>query len=471
MIPSIPHRAFFKPGASPYNKLPILNLTRVQPDSLPTEECSQVLSNRTLAPRWGLVQSDSSPASQYVQMQIWVSEPDYKIIDIRVGPVLEDFFRATVLTQSMPLREGLGKDSLQPGRVVLDPQFLVKLRDALLSPRAKRVVPLFILDTGWPDSTTQVHSLDALWGLSERGRKLLHLPARRRPKFPRFVKPNNEHCIRISEALRDLESLDALERVRVMFVPTSKEQGGEEILTELIFLDRIMELKGDAAANAGSELPDTMPVDRKVLDSVNAGAALLVETFPSRIGGGTFVTNKALLNALIWVANRLAAEDSTLFFISESWTVTKNAIRYVPPNPSWGFQIVAAGNSPEINILDESKNHDFARRSIPAQEFVAVLTMDRLGAPRCGSSSVSVGMLDQVLAVGYDGWLDSAECGTSFATPRVAWFLAANEVLRDKPLDPRLRGGTLLRRLLDVKTRHQVADLLFDPSAFIEIHH
>jgi hypothetical protein len=245
------------------------------------------------------------------------------------------------------------------------------------------------------------------------------------------------------------------------------EQGGGDALAEIIYLNRIIELKDIASSRLEGALADTLPVDGRLRADAATQAGRVVRSLPAKIEAGSFVTDKALLESLLWVANLLAQYDSTLFFLNESWTVAKNGIRIAPPRPMWGMAVVAAGNNPIKNILDDRQGVDFASQSLPAGDVMAVLTMDNTGGRRCSSSKLVADPLDDVLAVGYDGWVSKNQCGTSFAAPRVAWFLAADEVLRTSTMDPKARPNELLRRLIAMRARHRLNDLLFTPSGFV----
>lgn len=473
IVPSVPHRALSRPGANVYNRLPIIVRARVRGDTLPAGDCGQVLQARALSGTWDRIQSDSSPASQIVRMELWFSDDDFLALEgAAVWPILEADYQAKLETQSLPLEKGLelaaGRDTAAPDRVILPDSFATRLRAELQSVAAKRTVNLFILDTGWPDEASRSESLNELWQLITRARKVLRLgPPNARLRLPKFAPPSDNHVVEIAAALKDLVDLDPSRRVRIVYVPTSLEQGGGDALAELIYLNRIIELKDIASSRLEGALADTLPVDGRLRADAATQAGRVVRSLPAKIEAGSFVTDKALLESLLWVANLLAQYDSTLFFLNESWTVAKNGIRIAPPSPMWGLAVVAAGNNPIKNILDDRQGVDFASQSLPAGDVMAVLTMDRTGGRRCSSSKLVADPLDDVLAVGYDGWVSKDQCGTSFAAPRVAWFLAADEVLRTSTMNPKARPNELLRRLIAMRARHRLNDLLFTPSGFV----
>jgi len=76
------------------------------------------------------------------------------------------------------------------------------------------------------------------------------------------------------------------------------------------------------------------------------------------------------------------------------------------------------------------------------------------------------------MATAFDGEvLGSAICGTSFAAPRIAWILAADEAVRKSALDPTTSWEVLLDLRLK-KIRDSNASgfdiYLFDPIAFLK---
>lgn len=78
--------------------------------------------------------------------------------------------------------------------------------------------------------------------------------------------------------------------------------------------------------------------------------------------------------------------------------------------------------------------------------------------------------MELIYATGFNGWLPSMDCGTSFAAPRVAWFLAASEVVRREALDIRSYGSILLERLRAMRrqwTDDSRARLLFSPRILL----
>ncbi len=77
--------------------------------------------------------------------------------------------------------------------------------------------------------------------------------------------------------------------------------------------------------------------------------------------------------------------------------------------------------------------------------------------------------LDLSIAAGFDGYVTDDIWGTSFAAPRVAWFLAAGEAVRVAPLDPSSWGGRLKAQIWNLHPdRSGYPKLFFDPVWYVQ---
>jgi hypothetical protein len=133
-------------------------------------------------------------------------------------------------------------------------------------------------------------------------------------------------------------------------------------------------------------------------------------------------------------------------------------------NPQYGVVTAAAGNTNGGTSL-----LDFAQRSAGSADTMAIIDMTANG-PAPTSTLLAPNLIDMSLAAGFDGLVTDDIPGTSFAAPRIAWFLAAGEAVRKAPLVLKLWGPALpfvLRSLRD-NAATGYGKLLFDPIRYIE---
>jgi hypothetical protein len=100
------------------------------------------------------------------------------------------------------------------------------------------------------------------------------------------------------------------------------------------------------------------------------------------------------------------------------------------------------------------------------------MNMQSDGSLQCGSSSVGDAFLEDDGAVGFDGRLTDddapAGCATSFATPRVAWLLAAYEVQRQVVPAPGAWAVDVVNRLKKIRAEKAgVSALWLDPASLM----
>jgi hypothetical protein len=190
---------------------------------------------------------------------------------------------------------------------------------------------------------------------------------------------------------------------------------------------------------------------------------------PNQWVGQEVKTDKAILDALLWIGDKYAEKKDTVFFINESWTVPHEEFFVTYPSPLQGLVVAAVGNSGD-NV--NSTLRDFSQRCINNRDTLAVMNMNRGGQLICSSSTVDDQNLDDVLSVGFDGLVSDSEnqCGTSFAAPRVAWLLAASESLRTQTIAFQTWGVRLHHRLRDARdpSANGLGKLRLDPVRFLQ---
>jgi hypothetical protein len=337
----------------------------------------------------------------------------------------------------------------------------------LIVNNSKRDARVFILDTGWPtpdiysDSRAQLKSLISfLWqnSLSLETPRLL-------PDAP-FHEPSNIHCDVIRRATREFEQLDSGHRVHSIYIPLTREQDSGPILTLLLETSFLLEFKKQ---HPESPLPTDI-----VRNSERNAKRIVREVLVDKWVGDSVTTDKAIIDATLRVGSALADTTKTAFVINESWTVPQEQyfVYYPPPR---GIVVAATGNTGQ-NI--STAGIDFAERSSTSIDTLAVMNFQLPDGPICCSSKIDERDIGSTLAVGFDGEVMGKDCaaslcGTSFAAPRVAWTIAAGEVIRSSEFESARWNIELRNRIFSARKNSQtgIVNTWFDPVLYLSLIH
>jgi hypothetical protein len=229
-----------------------------------------------------------------------------------------------------------------------------------------------------------------------------------------------------------------------VYVPLVNEQNSAPLIQELLELGYVIEHMGK---NFGR---DPVPGDIRRLARVQARR--LLSQLPHKWEAGIVKTNKAVIDAYLSLMETYGHINKQASFLNESWTVDSKDLNVTySPRPN-GVVVAAVGNDPGVDVV--SSKVDFAFRSLANRDTLAVLAL-KSGAPYldCNSSTVDISLINETMAAGFDGMIrDSKDpeyriCGTSFAAPRVAWFLALEESMRIADFDESRWNVNLFLRL------------------------
>jgi hypothetical protein len=364
---------------------------------------------------------------------------------------------------SEPLRvkfESQECNNPSPGPVLSQPQ-----RNELVAllKGAKRIVPLYIVDTGWPSAVAHKESWEHLRSLLQVVRQNFRLGASPPLPLPAFVEPGVDHCKRIDRALEEFRTINP-DQIRVVYVPMSKEQGAVSLLREMVEVaDTVRRI---VSRFRRDDLPTTVPPD--IVNNAKKFAADVMPRVPDAITGEITETDKAVLESTIILAAEAARLARTFHIVNESWVVATDVVRYEQPSNPMGLIVAAAGND-GVNI--NLKEVDFAHRSSSGGSFLAVMNVDRNGDPVCGSSSIDLSLLDSSSAIGFSGAI-AGRSATSYAAPRVGWLLAAAEAVRPNPVEPGLWPGQVQARIKSTRaamTPTSLRVLLGDPIKLVRL--
>jgi hypothetical protein len=333
----------------------------------------------------------------------------------------------------------------------------------LLAANAQRDVLVFVLDTGWPDPTAYAASIQAL-------NQLVHFAQQRffgrnlaRPSALKpFEEPTNPHCKYVERSLAEFRALDPTNRIKVIYVPLTKEQNAAPVLKDLLQTEYLRGLTN--YSNKQVKPPkDLIKRSRETAENT------IGQSYPEKWSGDEVLTDKSILDAILDLGNLYARENHTVIFVNESWTVVHDEYHVYYPDPLNGIVLAAAGNA-NLNVI--ASRLDFADRSTNHKDTLAVMNR-RPGQADfpCSSSFLGINVAEEAMATAFDGEvLGSSICGTSFAAPRIAWILAADEAVRKAAIDPTTSWDVVLHvRLKKIRDPNASGfdKYLFDPIAFL----
>ncbi len=338
---------------------------------------------------------------------------------------------------------------------------------AKLQRPAVRKVRLFILDSGWPNPSAYKNSQNDLFELLNSIRAKWLLPRSNRHAGVSFKEPVNDHCKKVESSLEGMYELDPLRQIKVIYVPMTREQNADSILSEILFLHFIYQNRYlfDFRLAAPS---------LEIIAEAEKDAKAVLDRLPGDAKGEEVKTDAALLSGLYEIANEGAGGESPagIFFVNESWTVYTDTLdfNFAPEGYPRGIAVAAAGNVPGLVVKIEKSALDFAQRCLPPQQVVTVVNMDSSGTQQCETSIVRDDKLTDTLAIGYDGHISNGECATSFASPRAAFFLSFLEATRTCSSDRTTWLLGLQKRLLRSRSsKPKLGSLLLDPENLMKL--
>jgi hypothetical protein len=370
-----------------------------------------------------------------------VATPISSVAQLMTDPILSKYANAF----DYPIAVRLASDSLCKTDFQDDDHHVLtdderKLMSQLLTKDTQRDAIVFVMDTGWPNKTAYDESRTQLWNfLDSFWRRNFGLGLPHGPYAEQYSDPSNLHCRCIDRALREFKQIDPSQHVKIIYVPMTREQDGGSVITDFLQTSYLYEWE-----NMKHVLPpnDVLKISRQFAEDA------VSKKFPTQWSGDEVTTDKSLLDAVMLLSDEYADMRNTFLFINESWTVSHKEYYIRWPAPLHGAVLAATGNS-ESNVSDPML--DFADRSTLARDTIAVMNLDPVAGTVCSSSFIDEGDIDTAMAIGYDGTISADICGTSFAAPRVAWVLAADEATRKLPVKPQKWSATLQARLSSIR--------------------
>jgi hypothetical protein len=284
----------------------------------------------------------------------------------------------------------------------------------------KRHTYLLVLDDGWPNEPSMKASISFIEAALNRRRPMLGVE-KIALAVPAGVSYDN-HSAEVYSALEELDDLaKSTNPVKTYYMPVLLNDSTEPIIEQLLIFDYLLRY---LPQNFAKPIQKPNPLEGSAKD----WAVREIESWKKakELTGDQFSTHAGVINAIYRLGESLAAAEKTVFVVSQSWTIRGNILSLAPTSRS--ITVAATGND-GVDVL--ASNIDFAQRCAHDDGFLAVMYANAAGDPDCGSGIVTEDdeVVKNVRVVAYNGELPNGECGTSFATPRVAWFLAAKSGL------------------------------------------
>lgn len=335
-----------------------------------------------------------------------------------------------------------------------------------LKQNKQRDATVFILDAGWPDEENYRSSLAELRRLVDRANEYYGLDAVKwdvpmtREEFYKVTPP--QHSVEIQQALQEFIGLDHEHLVKVVYVPLSRRQNSDQILTEMLKLYRFRDMTGNLS-NITSE--DKQAFSKRAAEFSSLVLSQLNPTepeIPDAPGWGeseftyqqTWETDSSIVDAVWYLADLESYRTATdpVYFLNESWTVLKDKVHLAAPDKSFGIVVAAVGNQLGMEVNGKDGEIEFARLATPANNVLAALDASSdADEPNCKSAKLVEDDLDRTMAASFDGSVtdgDNGICGSSFSAPRIAWMLALAEAVRTDTPDVRHWAESVQQRLI-----------------------
>lgn len=278
---------------------------------------------------------------------------------------------------------------------------------------------LLVMDEGWPDVSSAQESIQLVQRFINAGRARHGL---REISIPVPASVPLTHTSEIASAIDPYVKADSTHVVKVYYLPVRLVDNTRGML-RAILADYELELRLDPNAY------DT--ANHAFDDEANARATRDLDDWDSdlrhdSLGAASWRIHSAVMTFLYSLGDYLTG-SSTAFIANESWTISQRL--FSVPHSQWDVTVCAVGN----DFSDLSKVPlDFAQRAANDNEFLAVIAADSAGNLQCSSNWWAESALKDKHVVAYDGVIPG-DCGTSFAAPRVAWWLAAAVGSRPAP--------------------------------------
>lgn len=471
------------PARTRFDTIPSLNVNDKHPMVIAVPDpTSPVLSPFTLAA------GNDRPTSQYRLIDVVVPSALAPIFLTKAQSLIADG-TASVFAQTITFAFGDTTRSDDGGPdPVLPPDVIAAIAQRVTGRKKRSHVPLIIVDATWPDSVSYSFSRQWLRALCDKVRAhwSLGMATHMSAPDPRYIKPKYLHTAEVQESIAALQAAVGQGVVDVVYVPMSADQNAGPLLNEILATESLLASKLDQLSRLDpstnrdlkkcgydrnnqhtfAQCSGILTFGDSDTTAARRSAAVIVSSllpqFPTNPAREDLQSSTAILNGVWHLLEAAAVDDTTGAIVSTSWIVSpvngglSLGSILAPP-----LLLVAAAGNDKIVVNGDKSLVDYARRS-REPNVVAVMTMNASARLACHTSYVDTmpSKLEHTNVVGFYGQIANGDCGSSFAAPRVAWLLAADEAMRSwnmsaadwtQDIDDRLRfirGGASLKSVL-----------------------
>jgi hypothetical protein len=236
----------------------------------------------------------------------------------------------------------------------------------------------------------------------------------------------------IKRALEEFVALDTSRKISVVYLPLAATQvEASALIREVIYLGQLLKMyRPQAGTYTASELQrkKAQAIVEQILKDNSALQSAPLQPFT---GSQMVVTTDSLyLESLSILLKFFSDASRRPHILSFSWTVPDLKLDTFFQPGAYGWKVTAAGNGAPGRVANVLRDPvvQFAYRGLDPGDFLVVANSDA-SESRCASNTFDDPPQVAVIGLAYSGRLDDSLCGTSFSAPRVAWLLAAREVL------------------------------------------
>jgi len=332
---------------------------------------------------------------------------------------------------------------------LMTPDLADRIRAALAAAPATSARPVVVVvDDSFPDSASFAAAkrfvLDAsavvrrayTLGDSTYTTAVTNLADSLSPESALFAYPQlRVHSAMIHVALDELAALDNAHNVSIVYLPLAATQvEAAPLIREVIYLGQLLKIyrpqAGRYTADDSQRKKAQAIVEQIIKDNPVLQSAPLQPFTGSQM---VMKTDSLYLESLSILLKFYSDASRRPHVLSFSWTVPDLKLDTFFQPGAYGWKVTAAGNGASgavANVLREPVVQ-FAYRGLDPGDFLVVANSEG-SESRCPSNTFDDPPQVAIIGLAYSGRLDDSMCGTSFSAPRVAWLLAAREVLSGK---------------------------------------
>jgi hypothetical protein len=249
------------------------------------------------------------------------------------------------------------------------------------------------------------------------------------------------HAAMIHAALDEFSNLDPKGTISVVYLPLAATQSqAVPLIGEILYLGQLLKIMNPTLPPAYTasieQRTRAQQLAQQIMDDDDVLKAALLQPFT---GNQHLVsTDSMYLESLSIVLKYFSAASARPHVLSFSWTAPNLQLTTYFDTGAYGWRVTAAGNGvpngQAVNVL-QPPPVQFAYRGFEPKDFLVVANSTG-SASTCPTNTFDDQASVVVLGLAFPGNVNASICGTSFSAPRVAWLLAAREVISGKKIAP-----------------------------------